>query len=233
MSGAAESADRLPTGRRVRLTAEIIVLFYGLPLAYVLGARLWWMPISVLVVSIVATVVALVVLLRDPTFDPTRLTRLRPIRRDDNRPSQRLGEAAVLFAVACIVFTAGVAYWMPDRLFDLPRHRPGLWLLVVTLYPPLSGYPQELIWRALLFHRYGPLFGKPSWTIGASALAFGWAHVVMLNPLAVLSTLAGGLIFGRRYVQTGSVLRVTLEHSLYGLLIFTIGLGAFFIVHRA
>lgn len=48
-----------------------------------------------------------------------------------------------------------------------------MWALVIVLYPILSVYPQELIFRAFLFHRYAPLFGNGVGLVAASAAAFG------------------------------------------------------------
>jgi hypothetical protein len=41
-------------------------------------------------------------------------------------------------------------------------------------------------------------------------------------------TTAGGLLFARDYARHRSLSLTCLEHSLYGCLIFTIGLGRFF-----
>lgn len=64
--------------------------------------------------------------------------------------------------------------------------------------------------------------------IGASALAFGWMHLVYGNLVAIGLTLAGGWYFADTYAKTGSLRLATLEHALYGNLLFTIGLGGFF-----
>lgn len=68
----------------------------------------------------------------------------------------------------------------------------------------------------------------------ASALSFGVMHVIYGNvPAVVLSALAGW-IFSGTYQRTRSLRLVWLEHSLYGIAAFTVGLGPFFgagIVH--
>ena len=50
-------------------------------------------------------------------------------------------------------------------LLVLPRQRPGLRLLVLLLYPLLSVYPQELLYRTFFFQRYGALC-RSSWLLG-------------------------------------------------------------------
>ena len=133
-----------------------------------------------------------------------------------------------LWAIAAVLAVAGVAVFDRAHLFDLPRHNPLLWLLITVAYPVVSVYPQELLFRAFLLDRYAPLFRQDRLAAAASAVSFGLAHLLFRNPLAVLLTLAGGWLFARRYQQTRSLAVVCLEHALYGLLIFTVGLGRFF-----
>lgn len=118
-------------------------------------------------------------------------------------------------------------YAMPAQFLDLPRERPVLWLAIMILYPLLSVWPQEVIYRRFLFRRYAALFRGRA-MVAASALAFGFAHVIFLNWIAVAMTAAGGAIFAADYARHRSLRLACLEHSLYGCLIFTIGLGRFF-----
>jgi uncharacterized protein len=53
-------------------------------------------------------------------------------------------------------------------------------------------------------------------------------HIVFRNPVAVILTLAGGILFARRQLQTGSLVVSSFEHAIYGCFVFTIGLGQFF-----
>jgi membrane protease YdiL (CAAX protease family) len=62
----------------------------------------------------------------------------------------------------------------------------------------------------------------------ASAVAFAFVHIIFRNPIAVSFTLVGGLLFAWRYQQTDSLFTSSLEHALYGCLMFTIGLGDYF-----
>jgi uncharacterized protein len=104
----------------------------------------------------------------------------------------------------------------------------GLWAIVMLLYPLLSVYPQELIFRAYFFHRYQALFGA-GWTmIAASALAFGFVHIAFGNWISVVLSTIGGFLFALTYHQSGSLFLACLEHAFFGNFIFTIGLGQFF-----
>lgn len=63
----------------------------------------------------------------------------------------------------------------------------------------------------------------------ASALTFGWVHVVMLNWFAVVATLIGGLMFAQTYRRSGSMLLASIEHALCGCWVFTVGYGLMFL----
>ena len=110
----------------------------------------------------------------------------------------------------------------------LPVTRPGLWAVILVLYPVVSVYPQELVYRVWFFHRYRPALGGEGPALLASALAFGWVHVIFGNGLAVGLAAAGGLLLAETYRRTRSLTLVSVEHALYGQLVFTVGLGEFF-----
>jgi uncharacterized protein len=98
----------------------------------------------------------------------------------------------------------------------------------MILYPVLSVYPQGIIYRAFFFERYRILFPNPAVLIVVSALAFSFAHIIFRNPVALIFTLVGGLLFAWRYAATGSLLTSSFEHALYGCWMFTVGLGQYF-----
>ena len=100
------------------------------------------------------------------------------------------------------------------------------------IYPVLSVWPQEMVYRTFIFRRYQPFFDKISFPI-LSAAAFGFVHILFLNPVAILLTAGGGYMFARTYEKSRSLALVCFEHALYGCLIFTIGLGRFFFLGTA
>lgn len=139
----------------------------------------------------------------------------------------------IVFGVLGVALALAVVAWdladsKSDILFSLVRGNTGLWLAIMIGYPIASVYPQEIIFRAFFFDRYRPLFKKSWMIVAASAAAFAWVHIIFGNPLAVALTLPGGVLFAYRYLKTESTLVVSVEHALYGCLIFTIGIGGYF-----
>lgn len=205
----------LPRALRAKLAlaAEFTAVFVGLP---------------ILIVSFKNRVL-MIGLLWLGAFVAYRFTRNLPrIKSDFASLRRNLKPIALRFAVLAPIIAGLTWYFLPDSFLSLPRAAPGLWLAVMVIYPLLSVWPQEMIYRAFLYHRYAPLFGQEWGYVAASALAFGYAHMIFLNPLAIAMTAFGGFLFARGYARHKSLLLVCLEHALYGCLIFTVGLGRFF-----
>ncbi len=160
-------------------------------------------------------------LLRDPAFDRRLLWNPQSL-------PQNLASMALIFAVVAALVWAGVYYFRPDLMFNFVRRAPLLWGLVMVFYPIASVYPQGIIYRAFLFRRYSTLFPNPMLLILVSAAVFAFVHIIFRNPISIALTFAGGLLFAWRYQHSASLFTSSLEHALYGCLMFTIGLGEFF-----
>jgi membrane protease YdiL (CAAX protease family) len=141
--------------------------------------------------------------------------------------SRRMARVILRFSIFGAALTLATWLLAPHLFLSLPREHPIFWLVIMVLYPVLSVWPQEVIYRRFLFHRYAVVFGETG-VVLASALAFGFAHVIFLNPIAVTLTTAGGAMFAWNYARERSLWLACIEHALYGCLIFTIGLGQFF-----
>jgi|ERR1700674_3365066 uncharacterized protein len=164
---------------------------------------------------------AFLLLRSDPTFRLSQLStwgNIRPFL------------LTILIRDAVCVLGLGIAVYFlaPQLLFSLIRRSPLLWALIFLLYPLLSVYPQEFLYRAFFFHRYQPLFGRGWGMLLASALAFGFVHIIFRNLLAVGLCVIGGLLFSLTYQTSGSLLLTCLDHAIFGNFLFTIGLGQFF-----
>ena len=203
--------------RPILLALEFSLVFIGLPL--LIYFRM--VPNQPIPYLLVAGLAVLLLLRHDPTFDSGRLFtwgHMRPY----------LGRLLVRDAVCLAVLGVGVRLFAPELLFSLIKRTPLFWAVIVLLYPLLSVYPQELIYRAFFFHRYQPLFGSGWVMLMASALAFGFIHIIFGNWLAVGLCIIGGLLFAVTYESSGSLLLACLDHAIFGNFIFTIGLGRFF-----
>jgi len=145
-------------------------------------------------------------------------------RVNDSRWPMRL----VRWTIACACLVGVLAWWEPAALCWLPRHDPCLWLVVLVFYALASVVPQTIVYQVFFFHRYRELFSSPALAIHVGAAVFALAHVVFLNPWAVLLSWLAGYVFARTYIQTRSAWAVTLEHILYGWAILTTGWGRWF-----
>ncbi len=139
-----------------------------------------------------------------------------------------VGPMLIRDAICVLALGIAVRLLAPELLFSLIKRSPGLWLLIMVLYPVVSVFPQELLYRAFFFQRYAPLWGR-GWTmILASALVFGFAHILFGNWISVGLCIIGGLLFAWTYQQSNSLLLTCLEHAIFGNFIFTIGIGQYF-----
>jgi len=207
-----------PRGRAL-LLFEFLLLFTAVP-ALILFFRERWLMIAILWGGSILAYIY-----------------LRMSRRPDEGPSASFcGMLKIIlqrFAVIAPLVTILVWVTSPEDFLSFPRENPRIWMMVIFLYPLLSVWPQEVLYRALIYKRYAPVFGEGRGYLIASALAFGYMHIIFLNWIAVAMTLAGGFIFADNYRKGRSLALVSIEHALYGCLIFTVGLGRFFYVGAA
>jgi hypothetical protein len=130
-------------GRLLFLVIEFAAVFVVVPLL-IYFRRIPNLPIPYL---LIIAFLAFLVLRSDPTFNLSQLTHW-----DNVRPYL----TTILIRDAVCVVGLGIAVYLlaPELLFSLIRRSPRLWALVFLLYPLLSVYPQELLYRAFFFHRY-------------------------------------------------------------------------------
>jgi uncharacterized protein len=195
---------------------ELIAIFFILPpiVAFSAGRV---PPVPILIVLSLAT---WVYLWRDTTFDRQTFTRRTTIR-------SALPSVSMLWLAGAIVMALIVYFTRPDALFALPTHRPGLWLMVMLLYPIFSVAPQTLIYRLFFVHRYTPIL-RHRWAIifvGAAAFAIG--HVIFRHWIPVALTFVLGLVVLTRYTRHRSAPLAVIEHAGHGMIAFTVGMGIY------
>ncbi|QLE09082.1 CPBP family intramembrane metalloprotease [Pseudoalteromonas shioyasakiensis] len=195
---------------------EFTLIFVSLPLlGFFLRAYLanWLIP-----ALIILMIVCGMLLLSDPHFKRFRLTSLGQF----SAVKRRLFSFFFLGALF-----SGMFYGImnQENWFSLPRNSFNDWLMLLLLYPILSVMPQELIFRTYFFHRYKRIMPSKTVRIIVSASVFALAHIVYANVLAILLAFLGGLLFSYTYSQSRSTFVCVIEHSLWGLWMFTLGLG--------
>ena len=207
--------------KKLWLWVEWVLLFIVTPLiaGWVLSSKLWMFLLG----SIAA--MAAVWLARSGDFSFTHFWR------GDNAEVERrqLKDVLLRFSVSAVGLLALVLMLFPERLFEFPRATPLRWAALLAVYPVISVYPQELLYRAFFARRYHSLFPRMQVSLLVSALVFAWLHMIFRNHFAVILTLVGGWFFAQTYERTRSLRLVCFEHALYGTLIFTIGLGNYFL----
>jgi hypothetical protein len=218
--GTHRAAGPLSLAARLWRWIEMAVLFIGAPLLMdwiVHGEK-----VPVFLALLPVLVIAVLLLVADPTF------RLR------DELARGVGwRNALSIAMIFLIAGSAAALWIkhahPSWFLEFPTNRPETYKRIMILYPLFSVAAQELLYRSFFFHRYGPLFGTHVWLIViVNGLLFGFAHIVMESAFAVAATALGGLLLAARYAVTRSFWAVFVEHTLWGWLIFTIGLGRYF-----
>lgn len=163
----------------------------------------------------------LTLLLLDRRFERKRLWNANDFRTHLKRTLKVFLPAALVVSLIYVVTE-------PERVLAFPTENTRTWLMVMVLYPVFSVYPQELIFRTFLFHRYRVLFPNPTMMIMVSGLTLGLAHLFFANWIAPVMTTVGGILFARTYARSESTLQASVEHGLWGDFIFTLGLGCYF-----
>ena len=131
-------------------------------------------------------------------------------------------------SIATLIILALTYFIIPNYLFVLPYNKPMYWLAIFLLYPLWSVVPQELIYRSFFFNRYKVLFRNEKVMAVASAAFFAFLHIVFNNWIAVLCSFTIGSLWSFAYLRHRSLLAISVEHSIVGIILFVVGLGIFF-----
>ena len=199
------------------LIVELVVLFVILPLAF----RFKPFPFPPIPALWLLAAYCLYRLFHDSGFD-------RKLFWNGHAFAGVALQVLLIFSLTAALIGVAVYLFAPQMLFNFVKRAPLFWALVMVLYAVLSVYPQGIIYRAFFFERYRTLFPNSVLLIVVSAVAFSFAHIIFRNPIAVIFTLVGGLLFAWRYSETGSLFTSSFEHALYGCWMFTVGLGQYF-----
>lgn len=196
---------------------EFVLIFIGTPVVFYFNL----VPIRKVVALLLVSLLCVLVLWTDSSYN---------IRKLLYRPTSRQQTKRLL--VNSLVVAGSIAGMVllihPSTFLDLPRENTQVWLIIMTLYPLLSALPQELIYREFFFYRYEEIFPTKWALLLMSAASFSFLHIVYDNQWALLISFVGGVMFARTYQRTRSLYWVSIEHAIYGALIFTLGMRQYF-----
>jgi membrane protease YdiL (CAAX protease family) len=136
-----------------------------------------------------------------------------------------LGFRFVIIALGTISF---LYFDDKQQLFNVVLNKPILWLKFSGVYILFSVIPQELIYRTFFVKRYRSLLKNKTVFILLNSALFSFAHIWFQSWIVLFFTFIGSLFFINSYLKTKSIGLVILEHSLYGVWLYTVGYGELF-----
>ena len=194
------------------LVAELTVLFVIVPVLYWLD----WIPVHKVIPLAILFAYCLIVLVRHKRMS-----------------ADMFGMAAHWKSIIVRFLLMGALIFLCIRFFferslvaDFSANQKLISMII--MYPLMSALPQEVIFRAFFFYRYEEIFRNNLVMLIANIMLFAFAHVYFGNWVVIAFTLIGGLFFSLTYLKTRSLLVVTIEHTMYGLLILSSGLSGYF-----
>lgn len=201
---------------RYYLAIELISIYFIIPsVLYFFNTH------SVLPVLWVIAAICVLTLYKDSTFEKKNLWRASALMKH----SMMILTQFIILSILLFILDY---YFTPELLFSFIKYDPWHWVIIIFLYPFISVYPQELVYRTFFFHRYQSLLNKKWNMLIINAVLFSYMHIIFHNWIAMVLTLAGGFLFAWLYERTRSTLLTTVAHTLYGNVLFTLGLGTYF-----
>lgn len=206
--------------QRNKYFVELVLLFVMMPLAITTLPPDLFLFVLALVVGGIGYIVWL-------------LTKRMDIKRGElfslNNMDASLWRAIALrFVLFALISTCLMWLFKPEWFFSPPLNEWKTWLFFCVFYAAISVFPQEVFYRLYFFKRYQHLFSSQRWLILLNAGLFCFAHLMFMNSLIFALTFIGSLLFATTYQQSRSVMPATLEHAMYGIWLFTLGLGPIF-----
>lgn len=196
---------------------EFLLIFIGTPVVFYFDL----LPIRKVVALLIVMLLCVLILWADPSYNIKKLFYRPQSKKQRNRLLVN-----ILIVAGSII--ALVLLIHPATLLDMPRQDTQIWIIVMFLYPLLSALPQEVVYREFFYQRYEEIFPTKWALLLMSAASFSFLHIVYDNQWAILISFVGGVMFARTYQQTRSLWWVSVEHAIYGALIFTLGMRQYF-----
>ena len=192
---------------------ELLIIFVLIPISFALN----YAPLLKLIIGVLGFTYIIYVLFK--------IEKIK-IRIEKNINWAAFWKLSLIKLLIIIVITS-LFVWFTDAksLFVVMLNKPKLWMLILFFYSLFSVYPQELLYRTFFFQRYENLFKNEKIFILINALLFSLAHLFFKNTLVLLLTFIGGILFAITFKKTKSTILVSIEHSIYGCWLFTVGMG--------
>jgi uncharacterized protein len=202
------------TENKFGLLTEFVLVYFLIPLLIFFKLIVF----SKMNILFLLAIIALLLLCCDHNFDKKVFLRFHCTKNNLLTIFWRFGLCSAGILLFILIFS-------PDSFSHVPLYQPLPWLVSSISYLSMSVIPQELLYRAYLFHRYRFLFKGKLLPIVISTLSFSFAHIVYENYLALGLTLIGGYFFSVTYQKSRSLIITVMEHFIYGMLIFSSGVG--------
>lgn len=192
---------------------ELLVLFVGIPLSYLFD----YSPILKLTIGVLGFFYVLYILLK--------VEKVNVIIRKNLNWNYFWKSTFIKLTIIAILTSVFVWFTDKESFFTVVATKPKMWVLILFFYAVFSVYPQELLYRTFFFKRYQNLFKNDFICILVNAILFSLAHAFFKNTLVLCITFIGGILFAYTYKKTNSTFLVSIEHTIYGCWLFTVGMG--------
>ncbi len=202
----------------VAISLELTLLYFCTPLLIVSGflPLRWTMPLLFSMTLIIGGLVLV------------RNVKRSQLGMEDagHRNFTRCARLGLLIWAIAQTLAACLHLALGRAVFPMLEQAPLLFVALVFFYA-LSVMAQEFLFRAFFFWRYSGLASRPV-LLGLNVVAFAWVHYVFGSWISVVLSGIGGIIFGTLFVRYRSFWGVCLVHALFGLSVFAMGYGKYF-----
>lgn len=195
---------------------EIVLLFVVSPIVLFLS-----IPVLYKVIYVLLGVVYIILI-------SVFIEKFSKNKSDKKAKLNALKSIGIRFLLIAILTTLVLYFQNKEQLFNVVLNKPSLWLKFSGVYILFSVIPQELIYRTFFVKRYKELVKNEWLFILINSILFSFAHIWFQSWTVLSFTFVGSLLFITTYLKTKSTWLVLLEHSLYGVWLYTIGYGELF-----
>jgi membrane protease YdiL (CAAX protease family) len=195
---------------------EIFFLFVVSPIVLFLSIPLFIKLIYLLLGIIYITLISIFI------------EKFSKIKMDKKLRKVAFKEIGIRFLIIASLTTLVLYFQNKEQLFNVILNKPFLWLRFSGIYILFSVIPQELIYRTFFVKRYREHIKNEWLFILINSILFSFAHIWFQSWTVLAFTFIGSLLFITMHLKTKSTLLVILEHSIYGVWLYSVGYGVLF-----